>query len=202
MEEGSRHHGPIYAIERNYFLPKAILTVGDWASRLWMEDVKTPIMSTRYEKSYLTSGCWSPTRPGVFFNTKADGELDVWDYYYDQTQPVYQLKVSESPLSAIALQTSGKVAAVGCKDGSITLLELCASLTEPSGQEKNAINLLFEREMSREKNLQAKMLANRRLKQGSRHSQKQVKIISKNKKDFFCFFIFLDLVINLFIDYF
>ena len=29
-----------------------------------MEDLRTPIMTTKYHSSYLTSGCWSPTRAG------------------------------------------------------------------------------------------------------------------------------------------
>ena len=57
--ESMRHHGPIYSVSRNYFLPKCLLTVGDWMARLWTEDIRTPIMSTRYESSYLTSG-WLP----------------------------------------------------------------------------------------------------------------------------------------------
>ena len=27
----------------------------------------------------LTGGAWCPTRPGVFFVTKANGNVDVWD---------------------------------------------------------------------------------------------------------------------------
>eukprot|EP00487_Bulimina_marginata_P009273 TRINITY_DN3642_c0_g1_i1.p1 TRINITY_DN3642_c0_g1~~TRINITY_DN3642_c0_g1_i1.p1 ORF type:complete len:224 (+),score=11.28 TRINITY_DN3642_c0_g1_i1:796-1467(+) len=79
-DESFKHHGPIYSCSRNYFLPKCVLTVGDWMARIWTEDIKTPIMSTRYESHYLTSGIWSPTRPGVFYVTKQNGEMDVWDY--------------------------------------------------------------------------------------------------------------------------
>lgn len=28
---------------------------------------------------YLTSGRWSPTRPGVIITGRADGSIDVWD---------------------------------------------------------------------------------------------------------------------------
>ena len=55
-DESFKHHGPIYSCSRNYFLQKQILTVGDWMARVWTEDVQTPIMSTRYESCYLTSG--------------------------------------------------------------------------------------------------------------------------------------------------
>merc|ERR1719277_1833644 len=92
-EEMNKHHGPIYSLSRNYFLPKCILSVGDWMARIWTEDIKTPIMSTRYESHYLTSGTWSPTRPGVFYVTKKNGEMDVWDYYFKgQFEPAYTVK--------------------------------------------------------------------------------------------------------------
>jgi len=80
-EEG-RHHGPIYSIQRNPKELKFFLTVGDWSAKIWMEDIKTPVMTTKYHDSYLTSGCWSPTRPGVFFVVGMSGWLHVWDYHY------------------------------------------------------------------------------------------------------------------------
>lgn len=43
------HHGPVYALQRNPFFPKNFLTVGDWVTRIWSEDIKeSSIMSTRY----------------------------------------------------------------------------------------------------------------------------------------------------------
>ena len=38
--------------------------------KIWFEDLKTPIIKTRYHGSYLTDGCFSPTRHGVFFLTR------------------------------------------------------------------------------------------------------------------------------------
>jgi dynein intermediate chain 2, axonemal len=49
------------------------MQVGDWTARIWAEDIKTPIMTTKYHGAYLTSGCFSPTRAGVFFVTRMDG---------------------------------------------------------------------------------------------------------------------------------
>jgi len=75
--DSGRHHGPVYSIERNIAFPKYILTVGDWAANIWMEDIRTPVMSTPYDPAYLTAGAWSPTRPGVFFTAKTNGVIDV-----------------------------------------------------------------------------------------------------------------------------
>lgn len=76
-----KHYGPVYSIQRNPTHNKFFLTVGDWTARIWCEDLKTPIMSTTYHESYVTAGCWSPTRAGVFYVTRADGVVDVWDFF-------------------------------------------------------------------------------------------------------------------------
>lgn len=41
---GGKHHGPIYALERNPSLYKYFLTVGDWTAKIWSEEIKTPLM--------------------------------------------------------------------------------------------------------------------------------------------------------------
>lgn len=43
--------------------------------------------------SYMTDGCWSPVRPAVFFTTKMDGTLDVWDYLFKQNDPTLSIQV-------------------------------------------------------------------------------------------------------------
>ena len=51
--------------------------------------VQTPLMSTKYHDAYLTGGCWSPTRPGVFYLIRKDGMLSVWDYNLQQYVSIY-----------------------------------------------------------------------------------------------------------------
>ena len=41
----------------------------------------------------LTDGCWSPTRPSVFFTARQDGVLDAWDILYQQKAPILSIKV-------------------------------------------------------------------------------------------------------------
>jgi len=153
-----KHHGPIYAVHRNPTNPKCFLTVGDWSAKIWMEDLKTPIMSTKYHPSYLTSGCWSPTRPGVFFVTRMDGVIDIWDYFYRQNEVAYSHKVTDEPLSTLSVQgssnTGGRLVAVGDTNGTVSLLEVCESLAVPQQNEKRAIDSMFEREGKQEKNLE------------------------------------------------
>jgi dynein intermediate chain 2, axonemal len=150
------HHGPVYALQRNPFFPKNFLTVGDWTARIWSEDLRTPIMWTRYHQCYLTDGCWSPTRPGVFFTTKMDGSLDIWDYVFKQSEPTVSLRVSDSPLQAVRVQESGRHVAVAAKDGSVTLVEVSDGIVAMQPNEKATVSAMFEREGKREKLLETR----------------------------------------------
>jgi dynein intermediate chain 2 len=164
-----KHHGPIYSIQRNPSQNKFFMTVGDWTARIWSEDIKTPIMTTKYHGSYLTGGCWSPTRPGVFYVTRMDGVVDVWDYYYRQNEVAYSHKVGDAALSTIAVQghaqAGGKLVACGDVNGTVSLLEMCDSLANTQGfTEKNAMGAMFDREMKQEKNLEARERDLRRMR--------------------------------------
>ena len=47
---------------------------------------------------------WSKCRPGVFLTTRADGYLDVWDYYDKQSEPALSMHVSDDALASLRLQ--------------------------------------------------------------------------------------------------
>lgn len=73
-------------------------------------------------------------------------------------------------LSTLSVQNSsqsqlgGKLVAVGDVNGTVTLLELCDSLAVQQNAERKAMDLMFEREMKQEKNLEARERDIRRLK--------------------------------------
>jgi len=155
------HHGPIYAVQRNLFFNKYFLSVGDWTARIYSEELKTPVMETRYDSTYLTSGCWSPSRPAVFFTTKQNGELDVWDYLYNQDRPLVSVKLSDYALNTIKV-FDGRYLACGAADGSVHYLELSSDLSnyvdgerQPVDSEKRILEAMLERELQRERTLEA-----------------------------------------------
>lgn len=80
--ENGRHLGPVYALNRNLLANKYFLSVGDWSAKIWTEEIKTPIIRTKYHGAYLSDGMWSPSRLGAFFLSRRDGWMDVWDLYY------------------------------------------------------------------------------------------------------------------------
>ena len=163
-----KHNGPIPSIHRNPTHTKYFLTVGDWTARVWTEDLKTPIITTKYHTSYLTGGCWSPTRAGVFYVTRSDGIVDVWDMSHNQNKAAYSHKVSDAALSSIGVEGSaqqgGKLVAVGDVHGTVSLLEVCDALATPQPNEKAVVNAMLERETKREKNLGVRELETRRAK--------------------------------------
>lgn len=163
---GGRHLGPVTALQRNPFNVKTFLSVGDWTARVWMEDIKSPLITTPFDNCYLSGGCWSPTRPGVFFTTKTNGTMDVWDYFYKQNEPVFSTKVGESGLTSIRVQSGGRLVALGSQDGSCTILEMSSSLCEPQTQgtltEKASVAAMLERETKREKHFEVRMIQKQR----------------------------------------
>ena len=169
--EGGKHHGPVFGIQRNpaQNVSKYFLTVGDWTAKIWAEDLKVPLITTRYHDAYLTDGCWSSTRPGIFFLTRSDGWIDIWDYYYRQNEVCYSQKISDYSLTCMAVKPKTSDILIGDASGSITLLQLCKSLWEPQpkGIEENALKSMFEREYNREKTLvqQRKTLENKKEKE-------------------------------------
>jgi len=149
------HHGPIYSLKRHpAYAAKFFLSIGDWTCKVWMNDIRTPIMSTKYEMCYLSDGCWSPTRPGVFFTTKMNGVFDVWDFLYKQNEPTLSIPVGETGLHCMRIEKdNGKLVAFGAMDGSSTLYEISDALCVSQANEKQTILAMFERETNREKQL-------------------------------------------------
>lgn len=166
------HHGPVYALQRNPFFPKNFLSVGDWTARIWSEDVReSSIQWTKYHMAYLTDGCWSPIRPAVFYTTKMDGTLDIWDFIFKQNDPTLSLQVCDEPLHSIRVQEHGRFIAAGSHSGTTTLLELSDNLCTLQRNEKGLVTAMFERETRREKILE------------SRHREMKLKERTKSSQD-------------------
>lgn len=49
--------------------------------------------------NYLTTGRWSPTRPGMLFLGKVDGSMDVWDFTDSSFTPSVTLMSSPSRIT-------------------------------------------------------------------------------------------------------
>ena len=150
------HSGPVYALARNAYFPKFYVSVGDWTVKMWNEELKTPIMTSKYSRSYVLDAAWSQTRPGVFCTTKMDGTLDVWDIFSKQVEPTLTIQVDNEGLKCLRIQEAGSYVACGTIDGSAYMLELSEGLSTIQNNEKAQVMAMLERESKREKNLEAR----------------------------------------------
>ena len=141
------HHSSVFAVQRCPFNPKYFLSIGDWSAKIYQDDIwKTPIIETKYSESYLTDGCWSPTRPGVFFTTAIDGCFNVWDIMHNYSKPVISLQLTSS-LHCVST-SNGRHLAVGDRNGGVSYIELSEDLSgyfngQPriiTQEEKNVFN--------------------------------------------------------------
>ncbi|GJQ68712.1 hypothetical protein Trydic_g17247 [Trypoxylus dichotomus] len=153
----SCHLGPVLALQRNPSYLKNFLTIGDWTAKIWSEDCKEScIMWTNFHKARLTDGAWSPTRYSVFFTTRSDGILDVWDILQQQKQASVGVKVCDESLKTLRTHDLGRLVAVGNKKGTTYLVEFSENLASSNKNDKSLLTAMFERETRREKILEAR----------------------------------------------
>ena len=206
--ESGKHHGPLMSVKRNPFLPKYFLSVGDWTAKVWFDDLKIPLITTKYNDVLLTDGSWSSSKPGLFFLTRSDGWLDAWDYYYRQNEPAFSQKISDNYLTTLCIKpltnpqnpNESNLIAVGDSEGIVNMMELsdslCCYTTNSQKVEKDALFSLLEREYKREKNLETnrKVQDNKKVavkkeakdKEGSKEDQIKTKV-NAFEKTFFTF---------------
>ncbi|XP_073999010.1 dynein, axonemal, intermediate chain 2 isoform X1 [Rhodnius prolixus] len=152
------HYGPIWSLQRNPAFLKNFLTIGDWTARIWSEDCReSSIIWTSYQKTKLTKGAWSPTKPSVFYTTRVDGTLDLWDILLRQKEPCLSIKVCDEPIHGLKCHDNGEVVAVGNDVGTTYIIEIAEKLVKSSKNDKAYLTAMFERENRREKIIEAKL---------------------------------------------
>eukprot|EP01137_Pigoraptor_chileana_P012527 Opistho-2@64993 len=152
------HSGAVSALQRSPFFKDLLLGVGAWTFSIWKEDIRgSPLLISPCSQTYMTGGCWSPSRPGVFYIAKADGNVDVWDILDRSHEPAMTQNVSSFPIKSISpVQVSQhsqatrlQFLAIGDDAGTLHILEVPRSLTRPSSNEVAAVENFFEREAKR-----------------------------------------------------
>ena len=104
------------------------------------------------------------TRLSVFFTTRVDGVLEIWDFLYQQKGPILPVKVADYPLLSMKVITTfsfeeqsldkemvsqidgtGKMICAGAGDGTTSVLKLDESLINNSKLDRNNASDMFER---------------------------------------------------------
>ena len=78
----------------------------------------------------LTDGCWSPTRPSLFFTTRNDGWMEAWDIIENQKSPVLTHKVQEGPVHCMSAHPEGFLLCIGGDKGEVSMIQLSSGLVE------------------------------------------------------------------------
>nr|XP_033330898.1 uncharacterized protein LOC117222945 [Megalopta genalis] len=129
--------GAVHALDRNPFVPKNFLSIGDWSAKIWSEDTRESyLFNTREQKVSLTGGCWSRSRGSIFFTTNKDGLLEAYDILTGMQNPLASIHVCSDSLTAISPNDEGELIAVGSSKGTVYILECLEGLTSFSREDK------------------------------------------------------------------
>ena len=99
----------------------------------------------------LTDGCWSPTRPSLFFTSRTDGWLEGWDIIENQRSPVMTHKVHQGAAHCVSPHPEGFLVCSGGDSGDLAMIQLSSSLVEVTKAEKVTVATMLDRETRREK---------------------------------------------------
>ncbi|CAH1773609.1 unnamed protein product [Owenia fusiformis] len=147
------HDGPIVTLQRSPFFKDVLLCIGGWTFSLWKEGVISgPILQSNPSSKRLTGGYWSPSRPGVFYITRVDGSIDVWDILDRTHEPSLNQNVSAHPITCIYpyhITNKQHLLAVGDNSGTLHIMEIPWSLRVPTPNELQGVTNYFDREVKR-----------------------------------------------------
>ena len=88
MHYNNRYFRPVLYFERSPFFNDIFLTVHDFHFSLWAKGrPKAIFMSPNLDNCSYTCGKFSPSRPGVIYLCKSNGEIDTWDLLDESHKP-------------------------------------------------------------------------------------------------------------------
>ncbi|XP_048860045.1 dynein axonemal intermediate chain 3-like isoform X1 [Brienomyrus brachyistius] len=147
------HDGFVNSVRRSPFFKDIILTVGGWTFAIWKEGVMNgPIIHSSCSPKKCTVGYWSPSRPGVFFIGKEDGNVEVWDLLEKTHEASQTQNLSTTQITCIKpwiVPPKQHLLAVSDHSGTLHILEVPWSLCSPSYNEKSNMAKYFEKEVDR-----------------------------------------------------
>ncbi|CAN9500989.1 unnamed protein product [Ophioblennius macclurei] len=147
------HHGLVNTLQRSPFFKDIILTVGGTNFAIWKEEVTDgPIMVSPSCEQECTAGCWSPSRPAVFFIGTESGSIEVWNLLNDTGAPSqvypYVTHVRIACIEPWIISPKQHVLAV-IDLGMVRVFEIPRALRTPTKRESVNVNKYFEFETDR-----------------------------------------------------
>ncbi|XP_039984181.1 dynein intermediate chain 3, axonemal isoform X2 [Xiphias gladius] len=150
----SIHHWLVNTVQRSPFFKDIILTTGGWNFAIWKEGVMDgPIILSPSSEQVLTVGCWSLSRPAVFYIGKDDGSIEVWNLLERTSEPAQvHAHVTNAKITCITPWTASPkqhFLAVTDDLGMVRVFEIPKTLYIPSKSESVSVKKYFELEEER-----------------------------------------------------
>ncbi|XP_045906664.1 dynein axonemal intermediate chain 3 isoform X2 [Micropterus dolomieu] len=189
----SIHHWLVNTVQRSPFFKDIILTTGGWSFAIWKEGVMDgPIIQSASSEHVCTVGCWSLSRPAVFFIGKEDGSIDVWNLLEKTSEPIrVHAHITNAKITCIKPWTaSSKQHFLAVTDdlGMVRVFELPKTLYVPSRSESLSVKKYFELEEDRLKDflkreeLWAKQKKEAEEQKKKTEPEKPVKFLQENEE--------------------
>jgi len=147
------HFQACTAVQQSPHFPDYFLTVGDWTFTIWKIGLTEPVFKSACASDYLTTGAWSPSRPGIIVMARADGSIDVWDLLDQCHKPSLNFSVGSDKITSLRFwppnQASVQYLAVGDCVGKLHVLEVPRNLRRPITGEDSLVQNFYDREIMR-----------------------------------------------------
>ncbi|KAM9761958.1 dynein axonemal intermediate chain 3 [Menidia menidia] len=188
------HQWLVNTIQRSPFFKDIILTIGSWNFAIWKEGAMGgPLVVSQYFEQECTTGCWSLSRPAVFFIGKEDGSLEMWNLLENTSEPAHvHDHITNAKITSIKpWKSSPKQHFLAITDdlGALRVLEIPKTLYIPSKHENLSMKKYFElEEDSLEDYLKREELWTKQKKEEEDHkknkeSEKQTKSLDDEELD-------------------
>ncbi|KAM4549120.1 dynein axonemal intermediate chain 3 [Odontesthes bonariensis] len=145
------HQWLVNTMQRSPFFKGIILTIGSWNFAIWKEGVTDgPLVLSRYFEQGCTAGCWSLSRPAVFFIGKEDGSIEMWNLLENTSEPEHVHEhITNTKITCIKpWTTSPKQHFLAVTDdlGVLRVFEIPKTFYIPSRNESLSMKKFFELE--------------------------------------------------------
>ena len=169
----NRYFRPVLYFERSPFFNDIFLTVHDFHFSLWAKGrPKAIFMSPNLDNCSYTCGKFSPSRPGVIYLCKSNGEIDTWDLLDESHKPSVKDTLIKEKITSINIfkynlpvdenaenqtQSSIEYMLVGDISGQMTQLEVPKLFSEIVSDEQNIMKNFFDNEIERQEYMEVRM---------------------------------------------
>jgi len=173
MHYNNRYFRPVLYFERSPFFNDIFLTVHDFHFSLWAKGrPKAIFMSPNLDNCSYTCGKFSPSRPGVIYLCKSNGEIDTWDLLDESHKPSVKDTLIKEKITSINIfkynlpvdenaenqtQSSIEYMLVGDISGQMTQLEVPKLFSEIVSDEQNIMKNFFDNEIERQEYMEVRM---------------------------------------------